>query len=205
MHINVPADVIVEPGHLPGHDPGERDVVVQGQPFVVVGRQLIDDCLLKAGRVLAGGRNAAVSGRGTMKDLRPSISRARLVVFGITANAIVRGVAKRDDDAAGNISQRCGFGGEFSTSHDIPTGCKVSVSRRLCGGRGLYLIGLELVGTDLRVADDAAANRECCGIDECRGVLEVAHELGRRRTAVSERHGFTKCRGVGRAAPFYLA
>lgn len=122
MHINVPADVIIEPGHLPGHDPGERDVVLQGQPFVVVGRQLIHDGLLKAGRVLAGGRNAAVSGCGAMKDFRPAIGRARLVVFGITANAVVGGIAKRDDDAAGNVSQCCGFGGEFATGHNIPAG-----------------------------------------------------------------------------------
>lgn len=205
MHVDVPADVIIEPGHLPRHDSGERDVVVQGQPFVIVRGQLIDDSLFKAGRVFAGWRHAAVSGRRTMEDFRPAVGRARLVVFGITADTIVGRVAKRNDDAAGNVSQRRRFGGELSTGHDIPTGRKVGAGRGLRSGRRLHLVRQELVRADLRVADDAAANGERCGIHQSGRVLEVAHELGGRRAAISERHSFTERRGVARADSFHLA
>lgn len=205
MNVDVPADVIIEAGHLPRHNSGERDVVVQGQPFVVVGGQLIHHGLFKAGRVLAGGRNAAVSGRGTMEDFRPAIGRARLVIFGITADAITGGVSKRDDDAAGDVSQRRGFSSELAAGHDIPTGRKVGAGRCLRGGRSLHLIRQELVRTDLRVADDAAANGERRGIDQGGRVLEVAHELGGRGAAIGERHGFTEGRGIARADPCHLA
>lgn len=205
MYVDVPADVVVEPGHLPRHDSGERDVVVQGQPFVIVGGQLIHDSLFESGRVLARRRHAAVSCRRTMEDLRPAIGRARLVVFGITADAIAGGVAKRDDNAAGNVSQRRGFRSELATGHDIPTRRKVGVGGCFRSSCRLHLVRQELVRADLRIANDAAANGKCRGIDQGGGVLEVADEFGSRRAAVSEWHGFTKGRGVCRVTPFYLA
>ena len=194
-----PAHVVIKARDFPGNDSREGQVIVQGEPLVIVGSKLIDQTLFESRGVLSVRRNAAVARRRAVEDFRSAVGDSGLVVFGVPRDSIARRVTECHDHTGRDVAKCSGFAGKITAGHHVPGLRQIGTGGRCGTGCRLRLVREKLVRADRGTSDDSAADRQCGRVGQEGGILKVTLKLRRRGPTVGRGDGFAQGRAVGRA------